>query len=90
MNLELKTAWIEALTSGAYNQGFTDALRTRSDEYTCIGVLLDLVAKRGLGYWQIVDKGRTEVQWAFTAKRAPGGGSTTFVPDELVKARCWS
>jgi hypothetical protein len=84
MNLELKTAWIEALTSGDYKQGFTDALRTRSDEYTCIGVLLDVVAKRGLGYWRIVDRGRTGVQWAFTAKRAPAGGSMNFVPDELV------
>jgi len=40
MNPQIKQAWIDALTSGAYEQGYNQ-LRLR-DSYCCLGVLCEL------------------------------------------------
>jgi hypothetical protein len=49
MNSEIKKAWVEALRSGEYEQGF-GALNI-TGKYCCLGVLCDLAAKRGMGEW---------------------------------------
>lgn len=46
MSPELKAEWIAALRSGKYRQGQT-ALRTKSDEYCCLGVLCNIVDPAG-------------------------------------------
>lgn len=53
MNERVKKLWIEALTSGEYEQG-TDALRT-DDMFCCLGVLCDLHRKEVGGSWQDLD-----------------------------------
>jgi hypothetical protein len=49
MNQEIKTKWLEALRSGAYQQGRT-YLRT-DNKYCCLGVLCDLHAKATNTEW---------------------------------------
>lgn len=49
MKTEIKQAWLDALRSGAYQQG-TGALRI-AGEHCCLGVLCDLHAQAGLGQW---------------------------------------
>lgn len=46
MNPEIKRRWIEALTSGEYEQGTGWLLR--EDKYCCLGVLCDLAVKDGV------------------------------------------
>ena len=41
MNSELKAKWVAALRSGRYKQG-DGLLRSRNDEYCCLGVLCDV------------------------------------------------
>jgi hypothetical protein len=50
MDPELKKEWVEALRSGRYKQG-KNTLRTKDDEYCCLGVLCDIAAQKGLGSW---------------------------------------
>ena len=47
MNQEIKKLWIEALTSGKYNQG-TGALKG-VDSFCCLGVLCDLYIQKNEG-----------------------------------------
>lgn len=42
MNAEIRDRWLAALRSGDYLQG-TGSLRTVSDEFCCLGVLVDVV-----------------------------------------------
>jgi hypothetical protein len=46
MNKEYKQKWVEALRSGEYKQG-KGVLRSKSDEYCCLGVLCDIVDPEG-------------------------------------------
>jgi len=48
MEASLKAKWIEALRSGRYKQGRW-ALRTKSDDFCCLGVLCDI---SGVGEWE--------------------------------------
>lgn len=41
MNPSIKERWVQALRSGNYVQG-TDLLRSKSNEFCCLGVLCDL------------------------------------------------
>jgi hypothetical protein len=41
---ELRKQWVEALRSGEYRQGY-GTLRNVNNEYCCLGVLCDIVAK---------------------------------------------
>lgn len=41
LDSELKQQWIDALRSGKYQQG-EGSLRTKDDEYCCLGVLCDI------------------------------------------------
>jgi hypothetical protein len=51
MNQEIKKLWIDALTSGDYQQGRL-RLRTVDGRYCCLGVLCDLYRKEtGHGEW---------------------------------------
>lgn len=54
MKPEIKEQWIEALTSGEYEQGYS-ALRTHDDKYCCLGVLCDLAVKSGIAKWEQLD-----------------------------------
>ena len=47
MNQDVKQQWIEALRGGEYKQG-RGVLRSKEDEYCCLGVLCDLMGVR----WQ--------------------------------------
>jgi hypothetical protein len=48
INTENVRAWVDALRSGAYQQGRL-ALRTPDDEFCCLGVACDV---SGLGEWE--------------------------------------
>lgn len=48
MEASLKAKWIEALRSGKYKQG-RFALRTKSDDFCCLGVLCDV---SGISEWE--------------------------------------
>lgn len=61
MDAELKNAWIEALRSGEYEQGRkqlryvavgNDNDNDDAPRYCCLGVLADLLVKRGEGRWE--------------------------------------
>lgn len=47
---QLKQDWLTALRSGEYEQG-EGRLRTMVGEYCCIGVLADILVKKGIGEW---------------------------------------
>lgn len=49
MNADVKKEWCAKLRSGTYDQG-RGQLRLRN-EYCCLGVLCDIAAKHGIGYW---------------------------------------
>lgn len=49
MKPEIKELWLKALRSGEYKQA-KNYLR-RNDQFCCLGVLCDLHAKAGLGFW---------------------------------------
>lgn len=53
MNERVKKLWIEALTSGEYEQG-VGCLR-RGDSFCCLGVLCDLHRKEMKGKWKTED-----------------------------------
>lgn len=44
---EVRKLWTAALRSGEYTQG-TNSLRSKNDEYCCLGVLCDLAVKEGV------------------------------------------
>lgn len=46
MKSELKTKWVEALRSGEYTQG-KHRLRTKDNDFCCLGVLCDIVDPSG-------------------------------------------
>ena len=50
MDPALKAEWVEALRSGEYTQG-TGRLRNDEGGRCCLGVLCDIAAAKGLGYW---------------------------------------
>lgn len=52
MDPEKKRLWVEALRSGDYQQG-KEALRSRDDNYCCLGVLCELAINAGHGCWDI-------------------------------------
>lgn len=54
MNPEIKKLWVEALRSGAYNQG-KNRLRNLNNEFCCLGVLCDLHAKAHGNDWTYED-----------------------------------
>jgi len=47
MNPEIKQAWIDALTSGEYEQG-KGSLLDNEGHYCCLGVLCDLALQEGV------------------------------------------
>lgn len=51
MHSEVKADWISSLTNGEYPQG-TGELRTKQDEYCCLGVLSDRAVKAGIAQWE--------------------------------------
>jgi hypothetical protein len=52
LNAEVKAKWVAALLSGEYKQG-KGWLRSRQDDYCCLGVLCDLARADGVGYWSL-------------------------------------
>lgn len=46
MNADVKKRWVEALRSGKYTQG-RGSLRSRDDEFCCLGVLCDITEPDG-------------------------------------------
>lgn len=50
MDPALKAEWVGALRSGEYTQG-TGRLRNDEGGRCCLGVLCDIAAAKGLGYW---------------------------------------
>lgn len=53
VNKQLVSKWIEALTSGEYEQG-KHVLRSINNKYCCLGVLADIAIKMGVieGSWE--------------------------------------
>lgn len=66
MNPNIKEQWVAALRSGEYTQG-QQTLRTRNDTFCCLGVLCDLAAKSGHGYWAMDEEG-----WAHRTREEDG------------------
>lgn len=54
MKAELKQKWIQALSSGQYQQG-SGVLRDKHDRFCCLGVLCDLVDPSGWRDMKLVD-----------------------------------
>jgi hypothetical protein len=52
LNAEVKAKWVAALLSGEYKQG-KGWLRSRQDDYCCLGVLCDLARADGVGDWSL-------------------------------------
>lgn len=52
MNKERAQEWIIALLSGRYQQG-QSRLRSKDDEFCCLGVYCDTRVDRGIGYWKL-------------------------------------
>lgn len=57
MDSELKAEWVAALRSDRYKQGigslrFQASKAGEPDTFCCLGVLCDLLAKRGEGHWE--------------------------------------
>jgi hypothetical protein len=50
MDQELKDKWLKALRSKEY-RGKPGLLKTSNDEYSCIGVLADLLVQEGKASW---------------------------------------
>lgn len=50
MNKTIKKLWLKALRSGKYKQG-EQSLRTKYNEFCCLGVLCDLHAKKFKHRW---------------------------------------
>jgi hypothetical protein len=50
MNPEVKQAWLTALRSGDYKQG-RFVLRSKDNDYCCLGVLCDIHAKETGNQW---------------------------------------
>lgn len=73
MKPEIKQKWIEALTSGKYEQGRGN-LRT-GDKYCCLGVLCDLYTKEKGGEWS---EGRDDIPYEDTQFSI--GNELTFLP----------
>jgi hypothetical protein len=77
MNSDLKEEWVEALRSGSYTQGrnalrsYNDVEDRSADEYCCLGVLADLLVKRGDAEWQ----GDTELYYYDEGKKLRVGES---------------
>lgn len=58
MNPEVKARWVAALRSGEYVQS-TGTLRTKNNEFCCLGVLCDLRAtEKGITKWSANDFNR--------------------------------
>lgn len=53
MRRAVKEAWVSALRSGEYRQGYKRLKTITSEEtkFCCLGVLCDLASKEGLGQW---------------------------------------
>ncbi|MFE7797018.1 hypothetical protein [Nocardia sp. NPDC057440] len=47
MNPDIKEKWVTALRSGEFKQGRA-MLRSKNDQYCCLGVLSELAAKEGV------------------------------------------
>ena len=56
MDQEIKAEWLEALRSGEYEQGI-GVLRTGDDKFCCLGVLCEVLVKRGLMEAPKLDRG---------------------------------
>jgi hypothetical protein len=72
LNAEVKTKWVAALLSGEYKQG-KGWLRSRNEEFCCLGVLCDLASKEGVGDWTLT-KGATGIStYRYVADDNPNG-----------------
>lgn len=55
MNKIYKKEWIRALKSGKYKQGrqrLKIIHKDKSNSYCCLGILCNIIAKKGLGKWE--------------------------------------
>lgn len=76
MNPTVKAAWIAALRSGEYKQGY-GKLRTNystEKEYCCLGVLCDLYIKTS-----------DEAYWEGCDFRDKNGGDSYILPDSVMQ-----
>lgn len=71
MNPSIKALWVAALRSGEYQQGMGQ-LKTKGG-FCCLGVLCDLAAKEGVGYWNPYEP----------IFETDEGGAATFLPDAV-------
>lgn len=73
MHPEIKDAWVKALESGEYKQGYC-SLRTADDKYCCLGVLCQLAVEAG-----VISEPKQYTRygdWHY-------GGDTAFLPTEV-------
>lgn len=73
---ELRDKWIDALLSGAYEQG-TSALRTADGKFCCLGVLCDIVDPSG---WRDLQDGEPILY----------RGETSMPPENVIEAAPWA
>ena len=78
MKIEIKEKWLDALRSGEYKQG-TKKLRTRFDEYCCLGVLCDIYNKETReGSWR-----ESDFSYEFINEGKPN--VTIYLPSYIAK-----
>jgi len=63
---EQKAKWVAALRSGKYKQGFEGFLRTKQDEYCCLGVLYEVCE---FGKWSNSTSEYPSRAWAIDSGR---------------------
>lgn len=86
MKAEQKLQWIAALLSGDYEQG-QGRLR-RKDDYCCLGVMCDVAAQQGYGYWKNTETEGGMPRWKFVfgdygQGYLPSNSSWSSIPPSL-------
>ena len=80
MNAALKQEWLAALRSGEYAQGKHALAMTKPGgavTYCCLGVLCDLLVKRGEGTWE---RSEADPRQLFFTDTITNDGSPHYVP----------
>lgn len=80
LDADLKQQWVDALRSGEYKQGMEGNLRSKDDEFCCLGILCDLIPgvewdDLGPGAYSAV------VTWQH---EEPARRNSALVPDSLA------
>lgn len=80
--IPFRDEWLEALRSGEYKKG-RGTLRNLKDEFCCLGVYCDILAKKGMGEWNPMKDDNYKNVYSFSYK---GVKETSILPIGVVKS----